>query len=258
MDIHKIDKQKFTEACDRVINNERTRVGIGTLGEKTLHAVLKNYLEPYSDSHEIKLGGFVADIVGENGIIEIQTANFNKLRKKLECFLELTNVTVVYPIAETKHLIWLDQSTGETTKKRKSPKTGTPYQIFHELYWIKPLLTHDNLRILIVMLDITEYRYLNGWSEDKKRGSSRYERIPTDIIDEVHINSVSDFHKLIPKNLPDEFTAKDYRLASGLSLRTAQTALNILLYVNAVERVGKKGKAFIYKKTLPSTYFGVI
>ena len=253
-----MDRQRFFEACNKIINYERTRSGIGTLGEKTLHAILKYYYEPYSDSHEVKLGNFVADIVGENGIIEIQTANFNKLRKKLESFLALTTVTVVYPIPRTKYLIWLDQSTGETTKKRKSPKTGTPYQIFQELYWIKPLLTHENLRILIVMLDITEYRYLNGWSEDRKKGSSRYERIPTDIIDEVHINSLRDFHKLIPKNLPDEFTAKDYRLASGLSLRTAQIALNILHYVNAVERVGKKGNAFIYKKTLPSPYYGVL
>lgn len=246
-----MDKRRFMEACRIVINNERIRSGIGTLREKTLHTVLKNYYEPYSDSHEIKLGSYVADIVGENGIIEIQTANFNKLRKKLESFLALTTVTVVYPIPSTKYLIWLDENTGETTKKRKSPKRGTPYQVFFELYKIKSLIKHENFRLIIVMLDITEYRYLNGWSDNRKKGSSRYDRIPTDIIDELYINNVRDFNKLIPKELPAEFTAKDFKLASGLSIKTAQTALNILNYVGAVERVSKKGNAFVYKKVLP-------
>lgn len=249
MDKQVFAKQRFTEACNKMNNNERTRSGIGTLGEKTLHAILKYYYEPYPDSHEIKIGNFVADIVGESGIIEIQTANFDKLRKKLESFLAVATVTVVYPIASTKYLIWLDQDTGETTKKRKSPKIGTPYQVFFELYKIKNLIKHENFKLLIAMLDITEYRYLNGWSENRKKGSSRYERIPTDIIDEVYINNVRDFNKLIPKDLPVEFTAKDFKLASGLSIKNARTALNILNYVEAVERVGKKGNAFVYKKT---------
>ena len=75
--------------------------GIGTLGEKTLHAVLKYYFEPYEDNQEIKLGKYIADIVGENGVIEIQTQNFNSLRNKLENFLEFCDVVIVYPIAKS-------------------------------------------------------------------------------------------------------------------------------------------------------------
>ena len=101
------------------------------------------------------------------------------------------------------------------------------------------------------MLDITEYRYLNGWSDNSKRGSSRYERIPTDIIEEIYINNLWDYTKLIPENLPIVFTAKDFEKEAGISINAAQTALNILTYIGVVERVGIKGKAFIYnKKTL--------
>jgi len=245
-----MDKQKFTEACEKTINIGREKCGIGTLGEKTLHAVLKQYFEPYSDNHEIKIGGFVADIVGENGIIEIQTGNFNKLRKKLESFLSVTTVTVVYPIASTKWLIWLDETTGEATNKRKSPKKGTPYQAFFELYKIKPFLMHENFKLCIVMLDTIEYRNLNGWSKDKKKGSSRFERIPVDIIDEIYIETVSDYLKLIPSSIPQKFTTKDFKKSSGLSIKNAQTALNILHYIGAVEQTGKDGKLYLYEKRI--------
>lgn len=53
---------------------------------KTLHAALKAYYEPDAESHEIKIGRYIADIVGENGIIEIQTQSFDKLRKNSRLF----------------------------------------------------------------------------------------------------------------------------------------------------------------------------
>ncbi|MGN0623314.1 MAG: hypothetical protein ACI4JA_05115, partial [Oscillospiraceae bacterium] len=119
-----MDSIRFDEACKKIINSQREKNGIGTLGEKTLHAVLKNYFEPHTENQEIKVGGYVADIVGENGVIEIQTGNFNKLLKKLERFLEFCNVTVVYPIAATKYLSWMDMDSGEITSRRKSPRRG--------------------------------------------------------------------------------------------------------------------------------------
>ena len=84
-----MDKIRFKEACDKIINKSRKQNGIGTLGEKTLHAVLKCYFEPHEDNQEISLGGYVADIAGENGVIEIQTRNFNVLRKQLNALLSL-------------------------------------------------------------------------------------------------------------------------------------------------------------------------
>lgn len=242
-----IDKERFSQTCELIMNTERGRAGIGTLGEKTLHAVLKHYYEPDEANHEIKLGRFVADILGANGVIEIQTRNFDKLRKKLEKFLSDTPVTLVFPIPRTKWIFWIDGGTGEISGRRKSPKRGTPYQAFFELYKIRSLLPHQNLKICIVMLDVNEYRNLDGWSTDKKKGSSRFERIPVEIIDEITIGTIQDYAKLIPENLPGLFTAKDFKKASGLSLSNAQKALNILNYINYLERPGKFGNAFLYR-----------
>ena len=46
--------------------------GVGTLGERTLHAALKYYLQPDPAFHEIKVGRWVADIQDSWGITEIQ------------------------------------------------------------------------------------------------------------------------------------------------------------------------------------------
>lgn len=244
-----VNKQKFYNARDLILNSARGRSGIGTLAEKTLHAVLKLYFEPDMQKHEIKLGGYFADIFNEEGIIEIQTRDLNKLRRKLVEFLEVSQVTVVYPIPQTKWLCWIDAKSGSVTKKRKSPRTGTPYDAFAELYKIKPLLNHQNLRICLVLLDLEEYRNLDGWSRDKKKGSSRFERIPVDIADEIYLRSAADYARLVPETLPASFTSKDFAKAAKINISRAQTALNVLSYVNAVVRTGKQGNFFVYKRS---------
>ena len=134
------------------------RQGIGTLSEKTVHAVMKNYYAPDTDMHEIPIENFVADIYTGQEIIEIQTRAFNKMRRKLDAFLPLYPVTIVYPIPHIKWLSWIDEETGETSPKRKSPKTGNPYMAFIELYKIRPYLSNPNLHLKLALLDMEEYQ----------------------------------------------------------------------------------------------------
>lgn len=248
MEITPEDKLLFHEICEKVIREERKRLGIGTLSEKTVHAVLKNYLVPKPEYHEQKCEGYVADILYEGEIIEIQTANFNVLRRKLDAFLPKYDVTICYPIPATKWIYWIDEETGELSPKRKSSKKGNYYQAFKELYRIKSYLTHPHLHIRLLMIDMEEYRLLNGWSKDKKKGSSRYDRIPIDLIEDFQINSVADYKALVPDTLPETFISEEYRKETKLTLNRAQTALNILTSLHILERVGKRGRSILYKR----------
>ena len=244
-----MDKERFYTALNKVLTGEHIRAGIGTYGEKTVHAVLKNYFEPYSDGHEQKIGGYVADIVGEDGIIEIQTAGFEKLRKKLEAFLSVSRVTVVHPIPRQKWIIPIDTETGAHGSKRKSPKKGTPYEIFTELYKIKPFLSHENFRLCIVMLDVEEYRRppeTEGLKRGRRRGYVRYDRIPVELAEEIHIDCLSDWGYFIPDGLPAEFTSRDFGTLSGVGAKYASFVLNILSAANAVKIVGKSGRSYLY------------
>lgn len=245
-----MDKLLFQQVCDEVIGQRQGMNGIGTLSEKTVHSVLKSYYAPDNINHEIKVGGFVADICTGNEIIEIQTRNFDKLRRKLHAFLSFAPVTVVYPIHNIKYIRWVNPQTGEISPPRKSSRKGTPYSIFPELYKIKEFLLHPNFNIEIVMLNLEEYKYLDGWSKDKKKGSTRCDRIPTELVAELMISRKEDYQLLIPELLEAMFTSKDFKKASGLPLHAAQTALNILYFVGAVDRVGKKGNAFIYIRSI--------
>ncbi len=241
-------EQQFYEACNIILNKQDNNTGIGTLGEKTLHAIFKYYLEPDSAYHEIRYQGFVADIVHGQDVIEIQTRAFNKLRRKLDAFLEEGKVRIVYPIPYEKWLEWIDEETGTVSTKRKSPKKGTIYDSFYELYKIKPYLEHPNLQITLVFVNIEEQRLLNGWSKDKKKGSQRYERIPIKLVDQVEINTIEDYKQFVPEALPEVFSTKDYQKATKLNITRARTGVHILHYLGIVEPVGKKGNAILYKR----------
>ncbi|MCL2671939.1 MAG: hypothetical protein FWF10_07880 [Clostridiales bacterium] len=242
-----MNRERFQTACQTILNAERARDGIGTLGEKTLHAVLKHYYAPDPANHEIRVGSFVADIVTESGIIEIQTRSFEKLTKKLTAFLANALVTLVYPLPKTKWLLWVDEQTGDITKKRKSPRQGNIADAIYELYKIKQLLQHPNLKLCIPFIDVEEYRYLNGWSEDKKRGSTRCDRIPVALAEEIHLETPADYAQFLPEKLPSRFTTKDYKTAARTNQPTAQRALHLLYQMGVAARVGKRGKSYLYE-----------
>ncbi len=237
---------QFALACETVRSAARGTKGIGTVSEKMLHAALKEYFEPFADSQEVKIGAFVADIVGEEGIIEIQTRSFTRLCKKLEAFLSVAEVTVVYPIAHTKWLYWIDPDTGTVSAPRKSPKTGTPCDAFYELYAIKAFLAHAHLRVVLALVDVEEYRCRNGYGRDKKRGSTRIERIPTALVDEIELCCKSDYAALLPVALPAEFTVKAFARAARLSPRSAARAVTVLRELGAITFIRKEKNAFIY------------
>lgn len=240
-------ESRFEQARQKIIGTDRQRNGIGTLSEKTVHAVLKNFYAPDEDMHEIPIANYVADIYTGTEIIEIQTRQFNKLRSKLEAFLSLYPVTIVCPLPRDKWLIWVDPESGELSNKRKSPAHGTVYQAFPELYKIKMFLKDPNLKLRLVLLDVEEYRLLNGWSRDRKKGSARYDRIPLRVAGETEINCLQDYRQFLPDGLPEFFTVKTFAAAARIRPQLAQVVVNLLYYARAVERVGKEGRAWLYK-----------
>ena len=242
-----IDLIRFESAKEKVIGTYRERQGIGTLSEKTMHLVLKHYYAPDENTHEIPIENYVADIYTETEIIEIQTRAMDRMRKKLEVFLPLYPVTIVYPIPHTKWLYWINEETGEVSEKRKSPKKGSPYQAFRELYKIRPFLADKNLRFRFVLIDMEEYRLLNGWSKNKKKGSQRYDRIPTEFVEEICIDCVKDYMQLIPYELPEPFLVKDFAKAAKIPEKLARTVLLIFTDLGLVSRIGKKGNAYLYQ-----------
>lgn len=250
MPVSEYNQKLFLDVCQEIIQNGKKQSGIGTLKEKTLHAVLKNFYEPDTSCQEIKIGRFVADIKKDNEIIEIQTRSFNSMRKKLGQFLEIYNVTIVYPIICTKWLHWINEETGEILKGRKSPKRGSFYDAFYELYKIKPYLTNPNLHICLTLVDAKEYRLLNGYGKDHKKRATRYDQIPVALVDELYIKNQSGYLNLLPAELPGKFSVKDYAKHAHINIRYAQLAINIFKYIEIIEQSGKNGRSYLYQRKI--------
>lgn len=242
-----MDQIRFMQAYQTTAYGNREKNGIGTLGEKTLHALIKNYLEPDEAKQEIRVGTYYADIYNGEEIIEIQTRQFNKLRDKLEVFLQEYPVRVVYPVLGKKRLYWIDRESGEVSPGRVSPRKGTVYELCAELYKIKGYLKNPNLRLQALVLEAEEYRYLDGWSRDRKKGATHYDRIPTKLTDELCIDTLRDYRKFLPQGLPEEFGSREFAASARISRSLAQIVLNILFEVGTVERIGKQGNAWIYR-----------
>lgn len=239
--------QKFQEVKEKILGEQRLRASIGTLSEKTTHMILKNYYEPDVDKQEIPIGNYVADIFTGQEIIEIQSAGFGKLRDKLEAFLPEYPVTIVHPIPHIKWLIWIDEETGALSTPHKSPKKGNVYDAFLELYRIRDYLADRHLTVKLLLMELEEYKLLNGYGKNKKIRASKYDRIPLNIIEEIVIERPEDLMQFVPLDLEESFTKKQFAKAVRTDERMASLAIKLYQYYGMMEQVGKDGRAYLYE-----------
>lgn len=238
-----MDPIRFDEAKKKVAA-EHKRNGIGTLSEKTLHAVMKNYFEPHEENHEIRIGGYVADIVSEQGIIEIQTRNFRNLKTKLDAFLEVCSVLVVYPVTWVKSVVLIDSETGEITRKRGYGRRPSIYAAFDELYSICRQMKNERLSVCVAFVEVEERRLSVGGKWRKR--DCECDKIPLRLDGEEYFTCTGDYARLIPEGLGDDFTSADLAAAAKIPRHTAQSILYFLNDIGAVVRTGKRGNSYIY------------
>ena len=238
----------FRHASNIVYLNRPSGASIGTLAERMLHAILKQYLCEDQTYHEIRVGRYHADICVEGHIWEIQTRRLDRLLPKLDQFLEAYEVTVVYPIAYSKTVAWIDPENGTMTKGRKSPKRGSIYSALYELFYIREYLTHPRFSFQAILCDMEEFRTLTGYGPKKKKRAPRVERIPTALVDEVLFEGVMDYTIFLPDTLPNPFTVKEYAKATRLSESAARRGLQVLSDLGLIEDAGKRGRAKLYGK----------
>lgn len=238
-----MDELSFAAACRAVQQTGRADQGVGTLGEKTLHAVLKRMIEPDMSRHEVKLGRYTADVFNERGVFEVQTRSRHKLKPKLTALLPYYPVTVVIPVVETKWLLTMDPETGELKDRRKSPKRGKVAGLLPELVYLKPLLKDQNLSFLLVRLEGEELRLPVA---GKRRPVTPLEFAPTRFLGTVTLRTAADYAALLPADLPETFTARTLAKALGLPAGQSSAAANVLCYMGAIRRTGAQGKAYLY------------
>lgn len=221
--------------------------GIGTLGEKSLHAALKAWCARPGDQHEVGVDGYVIDLVRGDLLIEIQTGSFSAIKRKLTRLLDDHPIRLVHPIAREKWIVRLAADGQTTRSRRKSPARGRVEDLFKELVRLPTLVTHDHLALEVLLIQEEVVLIDDGQGSWRRKGWSIHDRRLLDVLSSTVFHAPADFLTLLPADLPDPFTTRELSEALGLRINLAQKMAYCLYQMGAVERVGKRGRAYLYE-----------
>ena len=219
--------------------------GIGTLTEKSLHASLKEWMAQPGDRFEVKIAGFVIDIVRGDVLIEIQTANFSALKRKLAALLEHYPVRLLHPIPREK---WIVRQTknGQEISRRKSPKRGRVEDVFNQLVYIPHLLAHSNLTLDVLLTQEEEILRDDGKGSWRRKRWSIYDRRLLQVVSQKTFHTIDDCRAVLPPQLSQPFTNANVVSALACRPRLAQKITYTLRHAGAIADAGKRGRANLY------------
>ena len=242
-----IDRERFI----RSILDEtalESKEGIGGLGEKTLHRVLKTYLEPDNSYHEVEVLGKVADIFRDGHIYEIQRSSLRNLLPKLKLYLAEYSVDVVHPIIAKKRIKWINTENGEISDGGGYSAYHTFFDTGRELFSIAEYLLSEGLRVILPLVKCDEYRYLDGRGVNRRIKATKVEMMPVDLLDQIILAKKEDYLIFLPDDLPDGFTALEYKKRVKSRSRYSYYCLRLLLSLGLLRRE-KEGRVFRYYRT---------
>jgi hypothetical protein len=222
---------------------------IGTLNEKPLHAALKDWYARPGDRFESAVDGYVIDIIRGDRLIEIQTGNFSAMKSKLRRLLRHHPVRLIYPIAREKWIV-KRATAKKPASRRKSPKRGAYPDLFVELVSFPKLIADPHFSLQVVLIQEEELRRHEKGRRWRRRGWVTEERRLLQVVDDRLFENTADLAGLIPPALADLFTTKDLAQAMKKPRWLAQKMAYCLREMGAIEQVGKRGRSYLYRRTL--------
>ena len=230
-------------------NSSSTSPQIGVLNEKPLHAALKAWYAGENDQVEVRVDGFVIDIVQGDLLVEIQTRNFSGMKRKL---IELTKthaVRLVYPIAQEKWIVKLDKDGQTPLSRRKSPKKETLEQVFDELVSFPQLLSHPNFSLELLLTQEEDVRRYKKKRRRRQQEWLTQERRLLSVVERHLFQTPADFAPLIPSHLADRFTTAHLAGAIGKPRALARKMVYCLREMGLIVPVGKQGRFILYTRS---------
>jgi hypothetical protein len=142
---------------------------------------------------------------------------------------------------------------GVMLARRRSPRHGGPADIVGELVSFPELLAHPRFEIEVLLTREEEYRRHEPGRCWRRRGWTVVERRLVAVVDRMLIAGPDDLVRLLPEDLPGEFTTADLAQRLGRPRRTAQQLAYCLRKAGVVETTRKRGHAAAYRIALPPT-----
>ena len=181
------------------------------------------------------------DIRRGNLLIEIQTASFAAMGRKLDRVLSEYQVLIVHPIAVETYL----HKPG--AKPRRSPKRGDIYSLFDELVSMPTLLDHPNLSIEVILAVVDTYQREDPTMRRNRGGWRTYDRGLRAIRSTHRFDRVVDLGTLVPDGLPAVFTTAELAVAAGTPRHRAQKMAYCLREIGLFELVRRTRQGYEYR-----------
>lgn len=223
---------------------------IGIRNESSLHARLKEYYCEQGDEVEGNVAGYIIDVIKPDQLVEIQTANFSAIKKKLADLLTEHSIRLVYPIPLERQLVHIAPETGELLETRKSPKKGTIYDLFSELIRIPHLLTHPKLTLEALFIVEQEIRCADGKGSWRRRGVSIVDRRLVEVVEGQRFKTAEDYLSVLPEDLPKPFTNKEVAASCKIRVPQARKVTYALKKAGFLIEVGKRGNEILHERAV--------
>ncbi|MFC2030522.1 hypothetical protein ACFLWA_07340 [Chloroflexota bacterium] len=220
--------------------------GIGLLNEKPLHASLKAWYARPGDQLEVAVDRFVIDIVRDDLLLEIQTANFAAIKPKLDDLVQGHRVRLIYPIPQEKWIMRLARDDGDEITRRKSPRRGRVEDLFWEMVRIPHLAANSNFSLEVLLTQEEEVRRYEGKGNWRRKGWRIAERRLLKVVGQRLFQELADWREFVPDEL-ESFTARDLAEATGVRKPLAQKMVYCLRKATVVKLTGKRGRANLYQ-----------
>ncbi len=224
-------------------------ISIGELNEQSLHAGLKALYSCGKYTVEVRVDGFVIDVVRDHDLVEIQTAQFSSIKRKLTTLVEDHPLRLVYPIPQKKWLYKHPKPDWDGPRRRKSPKRGRVEQVFAELVSFPKLIAHPNFTLDVLLTWEEEEREFTGQGHWYKKGWVTTNRRLLAIADRKVFRAPQDFAPLLPDDLPPAFTTADLARTGKMPRPLAQKMAYCLREMDVIIQVGKRRRAFLYQRS---------
>ena len=223
-------------------------MSIGILNEGHLHRSLKElYLQP-GDQTEAVVDGYVVDILRGDLIIEVQTASFSKIARKMRALVPRHRVRLVYPVPRDLWIVKLPRAESDATTRRRSPKRRDFLDVFAELISFSELIAHPNFQLdIVITAEETVWQYQPGkrW---RRRGWVTVARRFLSVYETIALHTIDDYRCALPAALPDQFCTSDLATALGRPRPLAQKVAYCLRTGGLIERVGARGRSALYTR----------
>ena len=200
---------------------------IGTMNEASLHAEIKQWYLEDGDCTEMKLGGYLIDIIRGELLIEIQTSYLYKIREKLKALLPKYRIRLVCPIAVHK---WITRCDADLNllSRRRSPKQGHVLSIFDQLVYLPSQVLNPNFSLELLLVEQEDIWIDDGRGSWRRNHWSIADRSLLAVCGKQVFNSPKDYLAVIPCDLTQEFSSQELAIHLEISRKLATKILYCL------------------------------